>query len=53
MNLGITAIELGDCVPPNSHVYAPRAMFQIVQNPPPQLQRPSDWSILYSDFIAE
>jgi len=51
--LGVTAIELGDCEAPNSHVYPPRTLFQTVQNPPPTLRKPSDWTQLYNDFIAE
>ncbi len=52
-SLGITAIELGDCEPPNVDVYAPRILFQILQNPPPTLLRTADWTQLYNDFIAE
>ncbi|CAG7716563.1 unnamed protein product [Allacma fusca] len=52
-SLGITAAELGDGTAPLSEVYAPRALYQVVQNPPPTLKKPADWSQLYNDFIAE
>ncbi|CAL8096465.1 unnamed protein product [Orchesella dallaii] len=52
-SLGITAAELGDCEPPNADVYAPRVLFQILQNPPPTLKRGADWTQLYNDFISE
>lgn len=30
-----------------------RVMFQIVNNPPPTVYRPSNWSQTLNDFIAE
>ncbi|XP_050438811.1 neither inactivation nor afterpotential protein C isoform X2 [Adelges cooleyi] len=51
--LGITAIELADGKPPYLDIHPTRALFQIVRNPPPGLFRPSNWSQLYNDFIAE
>jgi len=53
LTAGITAAELGDCEPPNVDVFAPRVLFQILQNPPPTLKRSSDWTQLYNDFISE
>ena len=50
---GITAAELGDGMVPLSDVFPPRALFQVVHNPPPTLKKPSDWSQIYNDFIAE
>ncbi|XP_050526951.1 neither inactivation nor afterpotential protein C [Daktulosphaira vitifoliae] len=50
---GITAIELGDGKPPFLDIHPTRALFQIARNPPPGLFRPSNWSQLYNDFIAE
>jgi myosin III len=52
-SLGITAIELGDGVAPFQEMHPTRALFQIVRNPPPTLQRPSNWSNDYNDFISE
>ncbi|KAF0290913.1 Neither inactivation nor afterpotential protein C [Amphibalanus amphitrite] len=52
-SLGITAIELGDGVPPLASVHPVRAMFQITRNPPPTLAKPTEWSQAYLDFIAE
>lgn len=52
-SLGITAIELGDGVPPLNKMHATRAMFQIARNPPPSLYRKSNWTDGYNDFIEE
>lgn len=51
--LGITAIEIGDGIPPFLDMHPTRAMFQILRNPPPTLYRPSNWSQNFNDFIAE
>jgi len=51
-SLGITAIELADGDPPLSDVHPMRALFQIPRNPPPKLQKPTDWSGQFNDFIA-
>ncbi|CAI6355450.1 unnamed protein product [Macrosiphum euphorbiae] len=51
--VGITAIELGDGKPPYLDIHPTRALFQIVRNPPPGLSKPSNWSQLFNDFIAE
>lgn len=51
--LGITAIEIGDGVPPFFDMHPTRAMFQIVRNPPPTLYRPANWSQNFNDFISE
>uniref|UniRef100_A0A2S2R2K6 Neither inactivation nor afterpotential protein C n=1 Tax=Sipha flava TaxID=143950 RepID=A0A2S2R2K6_9HEMI len=52
-SVGITAIELGDGKPPYLDIHPTRALFQIVRNPPPGLSKPSNWSQLFNDFIAE
>ncbi|CAH1732571.1 neither inactivation nor afterpotential protein C isoform X3 [Aphis gossypii] len=51
--VGITAIELGDGKPPYLDIHPTRALFQIVRNPPPGLSKPSNWTQLFNDFIAE
>lgn len=51
--LGITAIELADGKAPFQDMHPTRALFQIVRNPPPGLQRASNWSNDLNDFIAE
>ncbi|KAJ8954445.1 hypothetical protein NQ318_011121 [Aromia moschata] len=50
---GITAIELGEGRAPYEHMNPTRALFQIVANPPPTLQKLSYWSEHYHDFINE
>ncbi|VVC25287.1 Hypothetical protein CINCED_3A022449 [Cinara cedri] len=52
-SVGIAAIELGDGKPPYLDIHPTRALFQIVRNPPPGLSKPSNWSQLFNDFIAE
>ncbi|XP_026818211.1 neither inactivation nor afterpotential protein C [Rhopalosiphum maidis] len=51
--VGITAIEMGDGKPPYLDIHPTRALFQIVRNPPPGLSKPSNWTQLFNDFIAE
>ncbi|CAH1975462.1 unnamed protein product [Acanthoscelides obtectus] len=51
--LGITAIELGDSQAPFQEMHPSRAMFQIIRNPPPMLQKISYWSENFHDFISE
>lgn len=51
--LGITAIELADGKAPFEDIHPTRALFQIVRNPPPGLNRPSNWSNDLNDFISE
>ncbi|XP_023311142.1 neither inactivation nor afterpotential protein C [Anoplophora glabripennis] len=51
--LGITAIELGESKTPFQDVHPTRALFQIITNPPPTLQKLSNWSEYYHDFISE
>nr|CAH7760761.1 unnamed protein product [Callosobruchus chinensis] len=51
--LGITAIELGDGQAPFQEMHPSRAMFQIIRNPPPMLQKISYWSETFHDFISE
>lgn len=51
--LGITAIELGEGKAPFQDIHPTRALFQIVTNPPPSLQKLSNWSEYYHDFISE
>lgn len=51
--LGITAVELADGKAPFQDMHPTRALFQIVRNPPPGLQRSSNWSNDLNDFISE
>lgn len=51
--IGITAIELADGKPPFQDMHPTRALFQIIRNPPPTLNRPSNWSQNFNDFISE
>ena len=51
--LGITCIEMADGVPPLWDLHPVRALFQIVNNPPPEVKVPSEWSANFKDFISE
>ncbi|CAG9859253.1 unnamed protein product [Phyllotreta striolata] len=52
-SLGITAIELGDGKAPFQDMHPSRTLFQIVANPPPALQKISNWTENFHDFISE
>lgn len=51
-SLGVTAIELAECVPPHSHVHPMRALFQIPMLPPPTLENKSMWTADFHAFLA-
>ncbi|KAI9561650.1 hypothetical protein GHT06_012610 [Daphnia sinensis] len=52
-SLGITTIEMADGEPPLWKLHPVRVLFQIVNNPPPEVKVPLDWSANFRDFIAE
>lgn len=49
---GITLIEMAEGKPPYSDDTPQKAMLKIVQNPPPRLQAPNEWSDGFKNFIA-
>lgn len=51
-SLGITCIEMAECVPPHSHVHPMRALFQIPMLPPPTLEVPTMWTSEFHNFLA-
>ncbi|XP_061706914.1 neither inactivation nor afterpotential protein C isoform X2 [Cydia pomonella] len=51
--LGITTIEMADSKAPFQDMHPTRALFQIVRNPPPSVNRPAMWSNDINDFITE
>ncbi|XP_050306702.1 neither inactivation nor afterpotential protein C [Anthonomus grandis grandis] len=51
--LGITAIELAEGSAPFQNMHPSRALFQIVKNPPPRLEKVSMWTEEFHDFISE
>ena len=51
-SLGVTSIELAECVPPHSHVHPMRALFQIPMLPPPTLENKTMWSADFHAFLA-
>mmetsp|Transcript_53326 Transcript_53326/g.137917 ORF Transcript_53326/g.137917 Transcript_53326/m.137917 type:complete len:720 (-) Transcript_53326:196-2355(-) len=52
-SLGITAIELAQLNPPHFDVSPPvRVLFLIPQLPPPQLERPEQWSSPFVHFVS-
>ncbi|XP_060518492.1 neither inactivation nor afterpotential protein C [Cylas formicarius] len=52
-SLGITALEIAEGQAPFQNMHPTRALFQIVKNPPPSLQKISNWSENFRDFINE
>jgi hypothetical protein len=44
---------MADGVPPLWDLHPVRALFQIVNNPPPEVKVPSEWSTNFRDFISE
>jgi len=44
---------MADGVPPLWDLHPIRALFQIVNNPPPEVKVPSEWSANFKDFISE
>jgi len=51
-SLGITAIELAEARPPNSHINPMKALFIIPQQDPPTLKNPQDYPKQMNEFIA-
>lgn len=52
-SLGITCIELAQCVPPLSHVHPMRALFQIPMLPAPTLENKTMWSPEFHSFLSK
>lgn len=52
-SLGITLIEFAQMEPPNHEMSPMRVLLKIQKSDPPKLDRPSDWSKDFNDFIAE
>ncbi|ERL92363.1 hypothetical protein D910_09677 [Dendroctonus ponderosae] len=51
--LGITAIELAEGAAPFRNMQPCRVLFEIVKNPPPALEKISNWTENFHDFIIE
>ncbi|XP_071447707.1 serine/threonine-protein kinase 10 isoform X2 [Hetaerina americana] len=51
-SLGITLIEFAQMEPPNHEMSPMRVLLKIQKSDPPKLDRPSDWSKDFNDFIA-
>eukprot|EP01090_Pellita_catalonica_P004567 TRINITY_DN14383_c0_g1_i1.p1 TRINITY_DN14383_c0_g1~~TRINITY_DN14383_c0_g1_i1.p1 ORF type:complete len:658 (-),score=121.63 TRINITY_DN14383_c0_g1_i1:89-2014(-) len=49
-SLGITAIEMGELLPPHSDVHPMRALFLIPRQPPPRLEE-KHWSAEFYSFV--
>lgn len=52
-SLGITAIELAEGKAPLQDMHPSRVLFQIAKNPPPILEKISNWTEEFHDFISE
>ena len=50
-SLGITAIELAEGRPPYAHLRPAKAMYEVVEKPPPKLRDRVRWSVEFDDFI--
>lgn len=50
--IGILAIEMAECNPPNSNYSPMAAMFHICNNPSPTLKDTTRWSPEFHDFLA-
>ncbi|GBP33660.1 Neither inactivation nor afterpotential protein C [Eumeta japonica] len=51
--LGITTIEMADGKAPFQDMHPTRALFQIVRNPPPTVNKPAMWSFDMIDFVTD
>ncbi|KAG8098223.1 hypothetical protein GUJ93_ZPchr0013g37016 [Zizania palustris] len=51
--LGVSAIEMGEGMPPRSTVHPMRVIFMISSEPAPMLEDKEKWSLLFHDFIAK
>ncbi|XP_049848688.1 serine/threonine-protein kinase 3-like [Schistocerca gregaria] len=51
-SLGITVLEMAEGIPPLIEEKPHRAVFRIVNDPPPKLYCPSAWSNEFNDFIS-
>jgi serine/threonine protein kinase len=52
-SLGITAIEIAEKKPPRFELNLMRAMFTIMESPPPTLTEPKEWSNDFNDFLEQ
>jgi serine/threonine protein kinase len=51
-SLGITLMEMAEGIPPLIEEQPHKAAFRIVNDPPPKLSRPDQWSPQFNDFLA-
>eukprot|EP00029_Vermamoeba_vermiformis_P013218 TRINITY_DN812_c0_g6_i1.p1 TRINITY_DN812_c0_g6~~TRINITY_DN812_c0_g6_i1.p1 ORF type:complete len:728 (-),score=309.74 TRINITY_DN812_c0_g6_i1:185-2368(-) len=51
-SLGITLLEMAEGIPPLIEEQPHKAVFRIVNDPPPRLSNPKAWSPEFNDFIA-
>ena len=52
-SLGISAIEMAEMKPPMCAIHPMRAIYAIPRNAAPTLTSPSEWSPIFSDFLAK
>jgi len=52
-SLGITAIEMGEGLPPLSNIRPRRVLFLIPTQPAPTLKEPHKWTVYFRDFITK
>ena len=41
--LGVSAIEMAELYPPNSHIHPMKVLFKVLKDPPPRLRETSKW----------
>ena len=51
-SLGITLLEMAEGIPPLIEEQPHKAVFRIVNDPPPKLSNPSRWSKNFNDFVS-
>lgn len=52
-SLGITVMEMAEGIPPLIEEQPHKAAFRIVNDPPPKLSKPDQWTPIFNDFLAK
>jgi len=52
-SIGISAIEMAEMIPPQSHIHPMRVIWKIIRDPPPRLKDKQNWSFNFHDFVAQ
>jgi serine/threonine protein kinase len=52
-SLGITVMEMAEGIPPLIEEQPHKAAFRIVNDPPPKLTKPDQWTPIFNDFLSK